>query len=84
MSKPKSGKSGYTSAGIHSNVSSATLGDMRKSRTKGDRMMNKLNAYLNGKNPWLTLENPNKAETNRRFVKVKAVDHYGSLKERNN
>lgn len=84
MGKPKSGKSSYTSAGVHSNVSRATLGAMKKARYKGDKMLNIFAAYLKGQNPWLTIENPNKAETNKRFIRVRANDHYGMPKERSN
>lgn len=82
MSKPKSGKSSYTSKGIHSNVSNVTLRDMKQARYKGDKLLNIFAAYLKGKNPWITIENPNKAETNKRFIKVRTNDHYGNPKNR--
>ena len=36
----------------------------------GDRMYNQLTAFLRGKNVMLTIPNPNKNETNKRFIRV--------------
>ena len=38
------------------------------------QMQNKLEAWLSGKNVMLTIENPNKNETNKRFIRVNAND----------
>ena len=38
----------------------------------------KLDAWLDKKNPWLTVENPNKNETNKRFIKVRANEYLGN------
>ena len=38
------------------------------------QILNKLNAWLKGKNVMLTIENPNKNETNKRFIRVNAND----------
>ena len=38
---------------------------------EGDTMLNKLEALRKGKDVTFTMENPNKAQTNRRFVKYK-------------
>ena len=68
----KGGKSkGKVSAGIHSNVAPA----LRRARRKeylasGDRIINQLAAYRKGKNVMVTIENPNKNETNKRFIRV--------------
>jgi len=59
-----------------------------KSRDKSDpdyparRMMNQLNAFLKGKNVVLTIENPNKNETNKRFIRVNARDVFKGSKKR--
>jgi len=81
MAKKSSGKT-YVSKGQHSNVSSATLAGMKRDRNPGDKIINQQTAWLNGKNPWITMENPNKNETNKRFIIVKANDLWGSPKER--
>lgn len=72
MAKKKGGKSkGNVSAGIHSNVSSATRRAMRKDYlASGERIINQLAAYRKGKNVMVTIENPNKNETNKRFIRV--------------
>lgn len=55
-----------------------------KSRWTGDpnypmqRAMNQLNAWKRGKNVVLTVPNPDKTETNARYIKVNARDWWGS------
>jgi ribosomal protein L21E len=72
MAKKKGGKSkGQVSAGIHSNVSSTLRRAMRKDYlASGDRIINQLAAFRKGKNVMVTIENPNKNETNKRFIRV--------------
>lgn len=79
MGKPKSGKT-YTSKGIHSNVAKKTLNAMR--RDNPNKIVNIMAAYWAGKNPWITIENPNKEETNKKFVRVKTNTLYGNPKDR--
>lgn len=45
-----------------------------KTRTNdpGKRIANQLAAYYAGKNVMVTIENPNKTETNKRFIRVPA------------
>jgi hypothetical protein len=42
----------------------------------GDRMYNQLTAFLKGKNVMLTIPNPNKNETNKRFIRVPATEQW--------
>lgn len=74
MGKKKGGKSnGKVSAGIHSNVSSATKRAVRRAYIEsGDRVINQLAAFRAGKRVMLTIENPNKNETSKRFIRVEA------------
>lgn len=74
MAKGKSsGKSGYTSAGIHSNVSKKISNAMRTAYLQsGDRVLNQLAAFRASKRVMVTIENPNKNETNKRFIRVEA------------
>jgi hypothetical protein len=74
MGKKKGGKSsGNVSAGVHSNVSRATLRAMRKGyMASGDRIMNQRIAYEAGKNVMITIPNPNENETNKRFIRISA------------
>lgn len=64
--KKASGKN-YTSKGER--ISSMSTGSY--SKNSADTMLNKLHAVAKGKDITLTLENPNKNETNKRFIKYK-------------
>lgn len=77
MGKKKS-RTSQTSKGI--------VGSPKSSRNKKDphyqmqRLLNQQAAWAAGKNVVLTIENPNKNETNRRYIKVNARDHWGDPK----
>ena len=70
MAKKKSKSSGYISKGL--------VGTTRSRKRhweegyQSDRIMNQLKAFLAGKNVMLTIENPNKNETNKRMIRVPA------------
>ena len=70
----KGGKSkGATSAGIHSNVKRSTLNAMRRDyMASGERLMNQLRAFRQRKNVMLTIENPDKNDRGRMFIRVPA------------
>ena len=80
----KGGKSkGFISQGLHRNVSAKTLRGMRADRSEADKFINKQKAWLAGKNPWVTIQNPNKEQTNKRFIRVRMNDLMGgSAKDR--
>ena len=84
MGKKKGGKSsGAVSQGIHSNVRQGILNANRKEyRASGLRLLNQRRAWAKGKNVVLLLENPNKNETDKPFVRVNARDVWGSPKNR--
>lgn len=85
MAKNKGGKSkGFVSKGLHSNVARATLKGMKRDRPGTEIQLYKIQAYWAGKNPWITIANPNPNETNKRFIRVKANTLYGTPKERLN
>lgn len=75
----KGGKSkGAVSAGIHSNVDrKITTAARREYLASGERHMNQLAAWRLGKNVVLTIANPNKNETGKRFIRVNARDAWG-------
>jgi hypothetical protein len=74
----KGGKSkGFISQGIHRNVNKKTLNAMRADRTAADKLINIQKAWLKGKNPWMTIANPNKEQTNKRFIRVRMNDMMG-------
>lgn len=78
MAKGKGGKSkDYVSAGVHSNVKKSTLRDMRAAKTEGEKQADKQKAWLNGQNPWVTIDNPNKEQTNKRRIRVRMNDLMG-------
>lgn len=74
--KGGSGKN-YTSKGERRSSMST------KSTDPSERAMNAQKAWLNGSNPWVTMENPNKEHTNKKFIRVRMNDlNHGSAKER--
>lgn len=72
----------YVSAGMHSNVSRKTLKGIKAMRDPSEKMRNIQKAWLKGQNPWITIANPNKNETNKPFIRVKSNDIMGHPKER--
>lgn len=80
----KGGKSkGFVSAGVRSNVSKSTLRLMRAGKTEGDKLIDKQNAWLKGHNPWVTIDNPSKEQTNKRRIRVRMNDLMrGTAKDR--
>lgn len=74
----------YTSKGIHKTVNQKTLNAMKRNRDPFVAYAYKHSAWLKGKNPWITIENPNKEETNRPYIRVKMNDtNLGHPKELN-
>jgi hypothetical protein len=74
MAKGKQSKSsGRVSAGVHSNVSKKITNALRSEyRASGQRLINQLKAHKKGKRVMVTIPNPNKNETNKRFIRVPA------------
>ena len=69
--------SGYQSKGerrcLNRSVVKATRRDYMQS---SERTTNQLAAFLRGKNVMLTIPNPNKNETNKRFIRVPAAEQW--------
>jgi hypothetical protein len=75
MAKKGGKSSGVVSAGIHSNVSTATRRAMRADyMASGERLMNQLDAFRKGKRVMVTIPNPNENETSKRFIRVTAKE----------
>jgi len=73
MAKHKKSHSKYVSKGERHSVSKKLTNAMRSAYLlTGKRVLNQYTAFLEGKNVVLTIENPNKNETNKRFIKVNA------------
>ena len=64
----------YTSKGERSNVSNSTL---KLVRSESSKAFNKIDAWRAGKRGYVTIANPNKQETNRRFIKVTYEQYFG-------
>lgn len=81
----KGGKSkGYISSGVNSNVSSGTRNAVRKEYIQsGERIMNQLKAFRAGKNVVVTIENPNKEDKSRQYIRVNARDIWKQLPKNN-
>lgn len=82
----KGGKSkGFISQGIHSNVNQKITNSIRRDyMASGQRLLNQRRAYESGKNVMVTVENPNKNETNRRYIRVPASQVWRSNKMKRN
>ena len=78
MGKKKS-RATQVSKGITHQKKSPILKAVRRDyRNSAKRMQNQLEAHMKGKRVVLTIENPNKNETNKRFIKVVSTDHWKS------
>ena len=79
MAKGKKSKgTHYVATGERVSVNKKIRNAIRKERTQLQRARNQTDAWLKGKNVVLTIENPNKKETNKRFIRVNANDFWGS------
>jgi hypothetical protein len=74
--KKSTGKT-YISNGERRNVSKAITKAIRRDYlNSGERIMNQLLAYHANKKVMVTIENPNKNETNKRFIRVPANQYF--------
>ena len=71
MGKKKSKSSGYTSKGIVGRPAKSRLRHFEEGFAS-QKIINQLIAFKAGKNVMLTIENPNKNETNKPFLRVPA------------
>lgn len=83
MAKKKGGKSkGFISQSQRPNVKRNVLKAVRRDITASEKMANVMSAYLAGRNPWVTIANPNDKQTNAKYIRVKAEELWGSPKNR--
>ena len=78
--KPK--RKGVVSKGERVCVDKKVRNAMRKTVHPLDVMIRKFDAYMAGKKAYVTMENPNKTETNKRFIRVPAEHYWGPLDDR--
>ncbi len=74
MGKKRS-RDSQTSKGQRPNVTKDIRKAMRRDTSEIDKHLNKMKAFAKGRNVMLTIPNPNKNETNKRFIRVNAKDH---------
>lgn len=79
MGKKKT-RSKYTSSGKHKTVTRSVLNACRKERRAIDRLLNQLEAWSKGRRTMITIENPNKNETNKKFIRVEGNIVFGPWK----
>ena len=60
----------YVSKGKFPSVSKKTLKAMSRDRTYTDKLADQLKYWSKGKRTMVTIPNPNKNETNKRFIRV--------------
>jgi len=70
-SKAKRAK--YTSKGQRDSVSKDTVKAVHRDRSELDKILNKLKVWATGKKVMVTIPNPNKNETNKRFIRVEGT-----------
>lgn len=80
MAKKGSGKT-YTSKGERSSVNPAIATAVRADRSAVDIALNIHRAYNEGRNPWVTIDNPNPKETKARKIRVRANSLWGQPKD---
>ena len=74
----KAKRAKYTSKGQRNSVSSDTVRALRQSKSPLDKILNKLNVWAKGKKVKVTIPNPKKNETNKRFIRVEGT-HSGAF-----
>lgn len=80
MGKKRLRKS-QTSKGIHGTVNGSILKELRQEYLASpDRILNQLKAHRAGKKVMVTIPNPNKNQTNKRFIRIPASTAWNSGK----
>jgi len=70
----------YISKGVHSKTNKTINTLIRAQRAATEKLEFLSIAWKKLQNPWLTIENPNKEQTNRRMIRVRANDYWGNPK----
>ena len=83
MGKKRS-RDSTTSKGQRPNVNKKIRNDVRRDYMDSlDRHVNQMEAYAKGKRVMLTIPNPNKNETNKRFIRIAAEEYLQRPGDRN-
>jgi len=73
MGKKKT-RAGYTSSGSQPTISRKTSNSVRRDVTAGTTLLRQLKMWSKGKRTMITVENPNKNETNKKFIRIEGND----------
>ena len=75
-------RSAYTSSGSGPTVSRAVINSVKNDRPSSFRLLNQLRAWEKGKKTMVTIENPDKSQTNKKFIRVEGnhASAFGSWK----
>ena len=76
MGKKKSRANQVSKGERNSDARNIVKARRRDYMQSSERMTNQLAAFLRGKNVMLTIPNPNKNETNKRFIRVPAAEQW--------
>ena len=81
MGKKKT-RSTYTSSGSGPTVSRTVINSVKNDRPSSFRLLNQLRAWEKGKKTMVTIENPDKSQTNKKFIRVEGnhASAFGSWK----
>ena len=69
MGKKKT-RSTYTSNGNMPTVSRSITNAVRRERSESTKIINKIKAWSKGKRTMVTIDNPDKTQTNRKYIRV--------------
>lgn len=83
MAKGKKSKSsGKVSKGENTCVANRWVNSVKSSTPGSAKMANIVKMWRAGKNPWITVENPDKSNTKARMIRVKTNDYYGNPRKK--
>lgn len=74
-------RSKYTSKGQRKSMNPKVCNAVRHDRSMVDIALNKMDAFLRGNDVWMTIDNPNHLETNKRKIRVKAHTLFGDWRK---
>ena len=80
-SKASGSQNKYISVGEVPTINRKLKNAIRRDRTEADRLMDKLDAWEKGQNPWITVENRGEG-LREKFTRVRANDYWGNPKNR--
>jgi len=80
MAKKKKSRDHRVSKGIVG-VNKQISKELRRERSGVNDALNRVKAWKEFRNPWITIANPSKTQTAKKFIKVRANDTWGDPKK---